>query len=303
MKRWMKALAALALVGALTFAATGPGLQAANLSGGTYTYVVAGEEVFFQFDPISRKDGMLLPIEVFEYFKIEVSNPLTSTPALSRSGVKVTLTLGAKDIMVDDRPEMASTAPMRLSGRLFLPADVLKHFGVEFAQDGNYVALRNYSEPGILKELSPAEFSSLKSGRQITQATVKADSGTFLSAEFVILTPELLQTANLKMTYGARAQLMGMLKSNTLVLMKLSNYGLKAGAVTTTGNLFLADANRRQYDVLSTFDIGDGSIGAKLSPGADRSGVLVFPKLQQNPGTVQLFADQNGVPVGHFVAP
>lgn len=55
----------LALAVALRVALLARPTGAAPLTGGTTVYVIGGEEVTFTYDPISRKDGLLVPADVF----------------------------------------------------------------------------------------------------------------------------------------------------------------------------------------------------------------------------------------------
>lgn len=291
-------IAASALL--LTLVVSLPGSAgAANLTGGNYTYVINGEEETFAFDPVNRKDGLLLPAEVFQRFGVSVEGALTRTITLKKADVVATLTLGSTTFELQGQPEAVASAPLRLNGRLFLPADLLKHFGVEYSLDGTFVILRNYVGGDVAsRELSDAEFNALKSARTFSAST-RTDSSIYLTAEFTLLNEELLAAANLGISYGTRARLQGLLETNTLVMVKLSNTAFKAGALLTSG-LYLVDSQRNQYELVSTVDFGKGSITSKIAPGADRTGVLVFPKVAGNAGTLTLYYDSNGATLGSF---
>lgn len=300
----MRKMVALIAAGALLLAlmVSLPGNSyAANLTGGTYTYVINGEEETFAFDPVNRKDGLLLPAEVFQRFGVTVEGALTRTISLKKADLVAELTLGSTTFALGGQPEAVATAPLRLNGRLFLPADLLRHFGVEFSLDGTFVVMRDYvdGQPTV-NQLSDADFSNLKSGRTLSAST-KTDTNIYLTAEFTLLNEEMLAAANLDLSYGTRARLQGLVKTNTLVMVKLSNYAFKSGALVTSG-VYLVDDKRNQYDLVSTADFGKGLITGKIAPGADRTGVLVFPKITGNAGTLTVYYDSNGGALGSFTS-
>lgn len=298
MRKTMVALSAGALL--MTLVATVPAeTSAANLTGGQYTYVISGEEVLFQFDPIVRKDGLLLPIDVFQKFGIEVINPLTRTITLKKSGVKADVTLGSTTMLLNDQAQAVATMPMRLNGRLFFPADILRHFGIEYSQDGNYVAFTNLAEnlPDV-QTLPDADYQTLKSSKTVS-AQIRVDNNLFLNSEFTLLTTELLSAGNLNLTYGNRAKLNSLLQTNTLLLVKLSNTAYRAGTVNGAG-LYLVDQKGNQYDFAAAVDIGTGNILGKIMPGGERMGVLSFPKVTAGPQVVTLYYEPHNASLGQF---
>jgi hypothetical protein len=296
---------ALAGTGALlvTMLAVLPGeSSAANLASGQTAYVVNGEEETFTFDPITRKDGTLLPVEVFQRFGVQVEGALGRTVTLKKRDVSMELTLGRKAFLLNALPNSTAVEPIRLNGRLFLPAELLRHFGVEVSQDGSYVFLREFvtGQPTI-KVTQQSEYDALKSARTFNRS-VKLDSGQYAEGEFTLLNADLLQMDKLPVAWGARARLQGLQESGTLVLVKLKNYANKTGTFTTSG-LYLIDENRNQYEVQEVIDLGQGLLSGKLAPGADRVGVLVFPKLKPNPGIVKLYYDGNPGDLGSWSNP
>lgn len=299
LRTWVAALGIVALLIALV-AATPTSTEAANLTGGNYTYLIDGEEVTFTFDPIARKDGLLLPTEVFQKFDITIEGATSRNITLSKAGVSAKLTVGSTTYMLNGQPKDVSTAPLRLNGRAFLPADVLQEFGVDMSQDGNYISLSNYTTKLFrVEKLSDEEWNSLKSFRGFT-SMVKADSGVNIYGEFWMLNEQMITAENLNITYGNRARLLGLLETKTLVLVKLSNLSNKAGGLVTTG-LFLIDNQRNQYDLASVVDIGYGLLNNKLAPSGDRYGVLAFPKLPSTTVNAILYYDNNGSSIGTFV--
>lgn len=274
--------------------------QAATLSGGTYTYVVDGEEVTFPLDPIIKKEGVLLPLEVFTHVGVSVSGALERTVTLSYGPVSAQLTLGRLTAQVAGQTEPLTVAPVRLGGRLFLPAEILEAFGLAFEQEGNYVTITRYVESmPALTQLSPADWQTLKRERSLT-ASVKTESSIYLEAEFTLLSEAMLADENLKLDYGTRARLLGLMETNTLLLVNLSNRSLKSGALQTTG-LYLIDQYRNQYEVTAALDVGEGLVSGKLAPAADRMGVLLLPRLESGANLLKLYYEANGVILGQMI--
>lgn len=283
----------------LALAAGAPGqVSAANLSGGTYTYVVNGEESNFIFDPIQMRDGWLLPLELFQRFGVTTqanSKDLT----LRKAEVEARLTLGSTTVSLNGRPELAQAAPLRLNGRVFLPADLLKYFGVEFSLTDHLVVLEDYGEtmPPITP-LTEGEYLGLRTGRTITQV-IKADSETSLQAEFLLLSPELASAANLSLEYGARARVQRLAQTHSLVWVRLRNGSFKAGALVAKG-LYLVDQQRKQYPLVGMLDVGDGLVDGLLVPNAERVGILFFPQVATEAGALSLYYEPNAATLGTF---
>lgn len=274
--------------------------SAANLTGGNTTYVVNGEEVMFPFDPIKLGNGLLLPVEVFQRFGVTVEGAATGrNVGLKKAGLQASVTLGSTTAQVNSRPFAVTVAPVRLNGRLFLPADLLREYGVEFQQDGNYLVFKDYTQ-GLadVAEMSESSFNLMTVGRSFT-GSPRSDATVYLQADFLMLNEELLGASPFTVSYGTRARLANLLETNTLIYVTLSNQASRAGGLVTSG-FFLVDDKRNQYDLVSVFDTGTGLLSAKLAPGATRTGVLVFPKVQANAGMLHLYYDSNGSTLGTF---
>ena len=128
MANWKRNVVAVAAAGALLLAlvSTVPNrTEAANLTGGQYTYVINGDEVSFPFDPVVRKDGMLLPIEVFQQFGVNVAGAVSRNLELTKDEVDVQLTVGSNTAVVNAVSRYLGTAPVRLNGELDIRSPVL----------------------------------------------------------------------------------------------------------------------------------------------------------------------------------
>lgn len=299
-RRWLAAALAFALLAGLLGLLPGDS-SAANLTSGTYTYVIGGEEVTYPIDPINRKDGLLLPAEVFGAFGIQVDGLLKQEFALVRDSVTVKASLGSTLVEVNGSLETLTASPLRLNGRVFLPSDLLKYFAVEYALDGTFVTFRDLaSGTPKLTGTGDSEWAALKANRSFS-ITVRADTSIYFNAEFVLLTPEMLSATSLNVDHLTRVKLHNLQRTNTLLLVDLSNQQYRSGALQTAG-LYLVDHQRRQYEVAQVLDIGEGMLTAKLAPGADRMGILVYPKVKPA-GTVTVYYDGQNSLLGTVTNP
>jgi hypothetical protein len=305
MMNWKRTLAAALTVGALLVglvATTVPErTEAANLTGGQTTYVINGEEFTFPFDPVSTKAGLLLPTEVFQRLGIKIEGATGLTVSLTRADVAAVVTVGSSTARLNAQVKSLAAQPLRLNGRLFLPADLLPAFGVEFSQDGNFVMLRTLvDQMPLAKEYTDYnEWIRMTSGRMFA-TNVKSDQGNYMSSEWTLLNSDLVNSKNIGFDYGTRARLNSLLPANTLVMVKLSNTSNKSGGLVTT-QTYLIDDLRNQYQTTMVFDAGTGLLDGKLAPGADRMGVLVFPKVKDQASIYTIYYEPNGEFLGSFV--
>ena len=303
MANWKRNVVAVAAAGALLLAlvSTVPNrTEAANLTGGQYTYVINGDEVSFPFDPVVRKDGMLLPIEVFQQFGVNVAGAVSRNLELTKDEVDVQLTVGSNTAVVNAVSRYLGTAPVRLNGRVFVPAEVLREFGVDYSQDDKFLSMRTLIDTmPKLKTFTDSEWGALKAGRWFS-VNVKTDAGLINYSDWQLLTAESINSTNLGFSYGVRARLTSLLETNTLVWVKMANVSNKTGGLVT-GTTFLIDNNRNQYEVASVLDIGEGLLNGKIAPGADRAGVLVFPKIDQAASQVSVYYENNQATLGYFM--
>lgn len=299
-RNWLAAALALALLAGLLGLLPGDS-SAANLTSGTYTYVIGGEEVTYAIDPINRKDGLLLPAEVFSAFKIQVDGLLKREFTLTRDGVTVKSSLGSSYVDVGGDTEMLTTSPLRLNGRVFLPADLLKYFAVEYVLDGTYVSFRDLAAD--MPEVTGAGYTEWNEMRMYRHfaVSVRADTGIFLNSEFTLLSPGMLTASHLQVDYATRVKLYNLQKTNTLFLVKLSNEHIRSGGLPAA-SIYLVDSGRRQYEVAQILDLGEGMLNAKLAPGADRSGILVYPKVK-SAGTLTIYHDGQSASLGTVTNP
>lgn len=303
MTKRMRTLAAMVLTLALLVAvvvANPRTSSAANLTGGNYTYLIDGEEYRFTYDPVVRKDGLLLPVEVFTEFGIDVKGAQGKDITVYTRDVTAKLTLGSTTLGLDGTVRKVTTAPLRLNGQLFLPADLLTQFGIDLVQDGTMIIMKSYAKPELeTVTLNESEWTTLLQDRGFFE-NIRADSGMYLNAQFALVDEKMLSATNLGITFGQRVKLYDLLRSNTLVYVKLSNHATRAGSMLVTGT-YLVDADRRQYEITDLIDIGSGKLDGKLAPYADRAGLLVYPKVPIGVRTLTVYYENNQAVIGTLV--
>jgi len=276
--------------------------SAANLTAGNYTFLVEGEEVTFTVDPVSRRDGLLAPAEVFSRLAIQVDGQQTRSFTLTTEYVTVKTTLGSPLVEVNGQAKVLPLYPVRLNGRLFLPLELLHFFSIDAVADGTYVMIRDLKKNApILKSLDQSEYAALRIGRVLT-ANTKLDSNIYVDVVYTLLGEDMLAVTNLDLPYNTRIELLERSRTNTLVMATVSNTSFKSGAFTTAG-LYLVDSHRRQFEVTSVLDIGQGLVTGKIAPGADRTSVLVFPKLAANSKGLTVYYEPNGGSLGSLTQP
>ena len=290
-----KPLAALAVLAVTAALLVGPS-QAAPLTGGNTTYVINGEEVTFQFDPLSRKDGLLLPMDVFQKFGIAVEGGTSRNPVLRKGDRKITLSLGAANATVGDETALIAPAPLRLNGRLFASADLLSQFGIEYSQDGAYFTLRDLAE-GV--ELSPSADYVSAHRQNTVGVSLKADIAIYMVGELTLLTPELVASPEFSSNFALRLQMLHLLQTNTLIQIKMRNDDTRAAVVAPAG-FFLVDDLRNQYDFTGTVVDIKGRWETKLAPQGEKVAVFVFPKVSRDASTLSVYYEPNQAVVARF---
>lgn len=298
MRRQIWGLAALMLAISLVFQVPAPA-HGAGLGGGSYTYLLNGEEVAFPFDPVVVQEQLLLPAAVFERLGVTVTPSAGQVALRLPDRVEVRVTVGSPAYSLDGDPRQGSLAPIRLGGHLFLPAALLDHFGVEVTQAGSLLLLRQpLNGPLPTTAITDEEFQRLKNERSFKRELRNRQGGA-LNAEFTLLDPTLLQAPQLALPYGERVKLYAMLQTHTLVLVKLSNHGTSPAAFKPS-SVVLVDDLRHQAELFKSIDVGDGDLSANLALGADRRGVMAFPQADPAAKRLLLYSHELGESLGAF---
>lgn len=290
---------ALVLLLSFLFASVFAGtLSAAGLSGGNTIYIIEGEDAAFTFDPITRKDGTLLPLELFEALGLEV-NRAGRTILVSRGGAAhADLTLGRTLAAVDGKPTSLAPAPVSVVGRLFLPASLLEELGYEVLTEGGYVQIRDLAAglamPG---DLTIEEHRRLEE-RHSLSGTVRTDDGRpFLEIRITCLTPEMVASPYLELSFRRRVEWLNLMQTSTLALVKVTNQSTRAATLSPQSLMLVDRASQLQYDPVDTQPYR-GMINQKIAVGAAKTSLLIYPLLPHDLQEVQVFADTNGALLG-----
>lgn len=285
---------AIALLALLLGAGGG---AAAPLTGGNTVYVINGEETSFSFDPINFKDGLLLPADVVEALGLSVSLS-GKTITLTRQDLQAQLTLGATTGTIGQDRLTVSPAPLRLSGRLFLPASLLPEFGYEVSADGAYLQIRDLTRDIRLDGgLDKAGYDSLRTRLSLTSYARSDDQRANVSLEVTFLTPEMVASAHFPASFKQRVQYLNLLQNHSLLLVTAANQSGRSATLNPAALLLVDTASGKQYDLQQTLDFR-GLISAKIASGASKSSILVYPRVDPGVASLTVFVDTNPGSIG-----
>lgn len=301
----MKRRFAIALLAVLLLSLAVGSTAAAPLLGGNTVYILNGEEVTFPFDPIQRKDGTLLPADVWQRLGVQVVQE-GRTLTLKRDPVTATMALGVPVAQVNGQAVAAAPAPVLLSGRLFLPASLLAEFGFEVEADGTYLQIRDLTQ-GLLpgRTLDANEWKALKD-RLSFAANIRSDDGrSYVTAEFTYLTPDLVASPNFTpaLSFRKRVELLNLLQTHTLVMVRVLNNTGRAVTLSPASLMLVDNATGVQYDYTGTEVDVQGLISSKIASGAQKVTVLAYPKVPEGAKRLTVFADTNSGVAGTFNLP
>lgn len=303
--KWGKRILILVLLGAVAVIPVAGGGSAATVTSGSFTYLINGEETSFPFDPVVKKDGYLLPVDVFQALGIRIQGPNNSKQVvLTRGNVSVTANLGQPLATLDNGSVIALTPmPARISGRPFLPVQILAEFGIDVQTDTSILQLRDLgaSLNGITPVTDAGPYNNQKAQTSVL-CSVKGVENFYIQTEFTVLTPTLAASPLTITDFGLRSRLLKYLDSNTVVLVHLTNTSTR-GVTFDPTKIYLVDANGVQYEYSGTELDLQGSILTKTAPNAQKWGVMLFPKITGSPTSLTFYADANPQIVGSISLP
>lgn len=271
--------------------------SAAPLTGGNTIYVINGEEATFTFDPITRKDGLLVPQDVYAALGLAVAQN-DRLVTVSRGALQASLTLGATIGSVDGRIIALPPAAIKLSGRLFLPARLLEEFGYEVAADGTYLQVRDLTRGiALTSSLDKAGYDALRARRTVNSYVKTDDQKSNVGAEATFLTPEMVASTQFPATFRQRVQYLNLLQTNSLLLVRITNQTGRSATVKPESIMLVDTVSGKQYDVEQVLDY-DGQIGQKIANGASKASILVYPRVAAEVATLAVFADTNPGTIG-----
>lgn len=292
-KRWWIGVLVLLLAAAVAVPAA-----AGVLTAGSYTYMLRGRELDVPVDILAVQGDYLVPEELMT--ALGVTPAVDGDQILLRRGpVDAQLTVGGETATVEGRRESLKAAPMVVSGRLFVPADVLPDLGYSLVVDGKFVLLRDYG-PGedVPGSLAQDVWDSLWSSHTV-KGSVRMESGVPIGVSITLLNDRLLKDQRLVMDWGTRLKLLSMLESKTLFLTTVRNDSFKSVTLDPT-KLLVTDDFGHQYDYQKSEVAVDGVVTAAIAPGATRTSVLVYDRSN---GPVTLYYDTGSAALGRVTGP
>jgi len=288
---WMIGLLTLVLLASIAIPASAGVLTANN-----YTYLLRGRELDLPVDILSVQGAYLVPDELLA--------ALGLTPAydgdaigLTRGSVTVELMLGSEIAQVAGKARQLKAAPMKVSKRSFVPAEVLADLGYSLTVDGKFVLLADYAPATPPPALSQSEFDGVLKAHTV-QGTIR-DGSTYATVTVTALTAELLGDERLGIPWGTRLKLLQMLKTRTLLLVTMRNQSVKAVAFDPAKLMLVTDGGS-QADYLKTEVAVDGSVTSPVAPGAVRTSVLAYSQIETD--EFDLYHDGAGAVLGRLPA-
>ncbi|HYF91317.1 MAG TPA: hypothetical protein VD969_03620 [Symbiobacteriaceae bacterium] len=265
-KRWMLTLMLVAVLAAVAV----PAASAGVLTSSGYTYVLRGRELELPVDILTVQGAVLVPEELLAALELR---PAVDGDAirLERGPVTVELGLGSDVARIDGKARLLKAAPLLASGRLFVPAEVLADLGLSLIVDGKFVLLTRYDAAS-----GDAGHVDLKAHSLTTAAR---DGGSPYDLEVVALTPELLADPSLSIPWGTQLKLRALVETRTLLLVTLHNPAPRA-VTLDPARLMLVDEAGRQYDYQKQEFPVTGSVTGAVAPGARRTSVLAFARVE-----------------------
>jgi len=290
-KRWYGILIIL-LVSVVTMGALALPARAGILTSSSYTYLLKGKELNLPVDILTVQSSPMVPEELLGAFGLKLAAQGDAVE-LTRGPVTVRLVLGAETVWVDGKPRPLKAAPLKVAGRIFVPAEILPDLGAQLMVDGKFVLLTDYlsTEANAQEQVADGQVDGLP-----LEAFVR-DGATVANLSVRALTPELIGDPDLGIPWGTRLKLLSMLENRTLVMVAMRNQSIKATALDPA-KLMLVDPQGRQYDYTKVEVPVDGSVTAAVAPGALRVSVLVYPKVESS--EIELYYDGTGTVLGRL---
>lgn len=262
-----------------------PSTQAA-ISTSSYTYVIEGEETPIGLDPISLKDGLLIPQAMLDQVGVQVIELGAGTLSISRGDQAVKLKLGTKTITHSEETIFLATAPIKVMGHLYVPSDALSLLGVQTTSEAGvlYVDVWPLARPSVLDS---AGFVAAK-GRAAQEHTVNPTKDTYLRVEVVRLTSDLVSSPLWTANSLIRGRAQELLPTSTLLQVTITNSTNRIVSFPAN-SYFLVDNLGNQYTLSGERLALRGDLFGNLAPGAVASAVLVYPTLDKDANALSFY--------------
>lgn len=305
MKKWQTYALSAAL--ALGLAVAGSALRAAApaqaaVPTGTATYLVDGEERLFSLDPIQRQGGLLIPAEVLTRLGVQVDGPdARRQVTLSRQGLAITVRLGSTAAHTAAGPVTLGTAPFRQGGYLYVPLELADGLGYAHRSEGAAVVeLRDLLAPSPAAPAGVDDALYAQLEQRLTQAVTYRLGSVYAVADLIRVTPELAASAGWTADGALRAQALDLLDQYTVIEVRLRNDDSRVAVQFNPGSLYLVDDEGRQYDPTGQVVSVTGDLAGRLVPRAEKSGLVLFPRLSPDAGGFRVYHADDGTMSGRF---
>jgi len=283
MKRHKLAVAAMAAVAVLFLVAL-PSSEAASATSST-VYLVNGRELPVGFDPIVLKSGMLLPEAVLSEFGVTISESTDGTVVLKRATRSMSLRVGSKSASISGTGLLLNSAPIRLSGQLYIPDDALALLGVHATNESGLLFLNSW--PMVEGYTDLARYNAALGG-EVQEATISPARDTYVRVQVVRLKEQIVMGSPWTTDPATRGYALDLLKSAQLFQVTVTNTSDSVW-VSAPSDYFLVDDLGNQYPLSDERLSLMGDLFATVAPGAKVSGVLVFPVAQDGARSFTLY--------------
>jgi len=269
-RRWW-----IAMLLVIPLLAAAPPASAGILTSGSYTYMLEGRSVELPVDMLALRGEYLVPTDLLALFGLTPQITVDGI-RLERGPVSILAGLGSETALVDGERRVLKVPPMRVSDRLFIPAELLPDLGITLEVEGKFALLTDHAVHKA-PDKAPEEPFAERWAKRTWKGHVREESLVGF-AEITALTPDLLHDPALPLPWGVRQRLLSLAGERTLLLVTLTNRSIQAMTLDPK-RLMLVDAQGEQYDYLGLEIPVDGSLSSPLAPGAARTAVLAYPQV------------------------
>lgn len=293
--RWRK-LAAL-IVGLLLMSTlyVQPPVSAAG--GISFVYIVDGQEITVPYDPISLKDGLLLPQGLLQELGVAVSVSGSSI-TLNRGGLIVQLNTRSQVAVVNGKHVNVGQKPIQMGGHLFVPAAVLQPLGIQMTAEGNLLLIDRW--PLAQPSTQSTDYATIVSAVSVP-THMEVGKGVSLTATVVHLSPEIVQDAAWTDNPAVRGQALALFEDHTLLEIQLHNQTTGFQSFQPSTLRLVDDLNRQYAPTGEILPLDDA--GGQLAPEAKSRAVIAFPAIQDGATTIKLYSPANTSSVATFTLP
>lgn len=289
----------VALLALLVVLAAGllPSSDATAAVGSSYSYIVDGEELAVGYDPLSLKNGLLLPEELFRHLQIDLRAGATGI-TLTRGSLQVTAKVGERAATANGERIMLPAAPIRANGQLYLPESVLAHMGVEMSTESSLLLITRWP----LVEPSADDASAFAATRQAKtlKSYIEVSKADALTITMTHLTPEIIKYKSWTSDPAVRGRAQKLLAGGAVLLdVELFNENMGFYQFQPS-NLILVDDLGNQYTYTGESIALQGDMSAQIAYGGKARAILIFPALKSGARSFKIYATTNKYAIGAY---